>query len=131
MRRLYTLIFLTFLLLTSKALTFVQFINNSPDSTVIWAKVTMNGDLKKDSLQYRKATTFISFPGDLSYTITFRSIVDTNEYASTTQTLVSGRKYVFVLNGVGNDTTYDANPDGISVLLNVVMIDQSTISPPA
>ncbi len=131
MRRLYTLFILTTLFFSTHAQTFVQFINNSGDSTVLWTEVTMNNFIMKDSLGYRKATSFLSVAGNTTYTITFHSRIDTSLRASTIQTLETGRKYVFVLNGVGNDTTYTANPDGNTILLHIEMIDQSAISPPA
>lgn len=109
----------------------VQFINNSADTIMKSVKISMNDDVKKDSLAYRKATPFISVPGDSTYTVLFTSNRNNTKSVSTTQTLEAGKRYVFVLNGVTNDTTFEKNPDSISVLLNIVVIDQSVLMVPA
>ncbi len=109
----------------------VQFINNSADSIMRSVKVFMNGDLKKDSLSYRKATPFISTAGDSTYTILFESMRNASKSVSVAQTLAAGKKYVIVLNGVTNDTAFQKNPDSVNVLLNIVVIDQSVLPVPA
>lgn len=132
MQKLYTLFVATFLFFSAKAQTSqVQFINNSADSLMQFVKVTMNGDLKKDSLGYRKATPFLSTAGDSTYTIIFQSNINAAKTASVAQTLLAGKKYVFVLNGVTNDTSFQKNPDSVSILLNIVVIDQSAAAVPA
>ncbi len=132
MQKLFTL-FIAFIFgLTIHAQTTqVQFINNSADSIMRLVKVSMNGDLKKDSLTYRKATPFISTSGDSTYTILFESVRNSSKAVSVTQNLEAGKKYVFVLNGLTNDTTFQKNPDSVSVLLHIVVIDQSVLPVPA
>jgi hypothetical protein len=130
MQKAFTLFISIFLFFIAGAQTQVQFINNSGDTLLTYAKVTMNGDLKKDSLGYRKATPFISTAGDSTYTIVFQSLLNSAKTASVTQTLQSGKKYVFVLNGV-TDSSFQLNPDSVSTLLSIVTIDQSAVTAPA
>src|SRR4051812_18748746 len=131
MQKLYTFFIVFFLFFSANAQTSqVQFINNSADSLMQFVKVTMNGDLKKDSLGFRKATPFLSVAGDSAYTIVFESNLNAAKTSSVTQMLVAGRKYVFVLNGVTNDTSFVKNPGSVSILLNIVVIDQSALSVP-
>ena len=132
MRNLYTLLIPIFLFFSGRAQTTrVQFINNSADSLMRLVKVTMNGDLKKDSLGFRKATPFISTADDSTYTVLFQSIINPAKTVSITKTLMAGKKYVFVLNGVTNDTGFVKNPDSLSTQLSIVFIDQSTLTLPA
>ncbi|MDB5226442.1 MAG: hypothetical protein JWN78_635 [Bacteroidota bacterium] len=132
MQKLYTLFIAAFLFFSAKAqISQVQFINNSADSLMQFVKVTMNGDLKKDSLGFRKATSFLSVAGDSTYTVVFQSNLNAAKSASVSQTLLAGKKYVFVLNGVTNDTSFVKNPDSVSILLNIVVIDQSVAAVPA
>ncbi len=132
MQKLFTLFITIVLGLSAHAQTVqVQFINNSADSIMRLVKVSMNGDLKKDSLAYRKATSFITTAGDSTYTILFESVRNAAKSVSVTQTLDAGKKYVFVLNGLTNDTMFQKNPDSVSVLLNIVVIDQSVLPVPS
>jgi hypothetical protein len=109
----------------------VQFINNAADTIMKSVKISMNDEVKLDSLAYRKATPFISVSGDSTYTVLFTSNRNTAKTVMVTQTLDAGKKYVFVLNGVTNDTTFEKNPDSIGILLHIVVIDQSAFTAPA
>src|SRR4051812_42454711 len=112
MKKIYTLFISVLLFLTAAAQTTrVQFINNSPDSLMKYVKIFVDGSLQKDSLAYRNGTPFYTLTGDVAHSILFRSVVDSTKSVSVTSTLVSGSKYVFVLNGLTNDTVYQKNPD--------------------
>lgn len=131
MRKLFTLFSLCIALLSVKAQTQVQFINNSADSLMYLSDVYMNGVLTKDNLTYKTATGFLSFAGDTTYTIAFRSEFDSTKIVSLSQTLQAGKKYVIVLNGVTADTAFQLNPDSLSNQLSISVIDQSLATVPS
>lgn len=99
----------------------IQFINNSADSSFAAAQIKIGDSSMVQNLAFRNATAFLSFPYDTTLSITF---IPKYNAGSLTVTLndfhfQSDSTYVCFLNGVGDITKYDANPDGASIELSI------------
>ena len=107
----------------------IQFINNSADSSFISAQVKIGESVMVQSLGFRKATAFLDFPYDSILDITFTPQFNAANYTTTLDDFdfQPDSTYICFLNGVGDISKYDANPEGLPIGLKIQI---STIPSP-
>lgn len=105
----------------------MQFINNIGDPTLGEnVDVFVDGGLAIDNMFFRTATGFLSVAGppiQQNTTISVHEPVTGQELASTTLTLIQGRRYVVLLNGVSNPSAFAPNPEGRDTGIDIVVWD--------
>ena len=99
----------------------IQFINNSADSSFITAQVKIGDSVMVQRLGFRKAKDFLDFPYDSILDITFTPQFNAANYTTTLDDFdfQPDSTYICFLNGVGDISKYDANPEGLPIGLKI------------
>jgi len=111
----------------------LQVIHNAADPGAEVVDIYVNGDLFLDNFGFREATPFVDVPSDVELQI---GVAPGNSgsaddiIATFNVTLMDGRNYVAVANGVLDPGSFGANPDGLSIAFTLFTTDNIRLDAP-
>lgn len=106
----------------------VQVIHNVADPAADTVDVYVNGNLVLNNLRYLGVSNFVSVPSGMPVTISITPATSTTPlYTLNLDSLEVNKNYIAFASGVANPGSFTANPDGVSIALDLIVFDEGRI----